>query len=65
MAAVAAGAHVPAAITEAVYRGLPPELIPAAAAQVRVQLEKLISEKRLLLTSPSSTEMHVVVPDER
>ncbi len=65
VAAVAAGAHVPAAITEAVYVGIPPELIPAAAAQVQVQLEKLISENRLVLTSPSSAEMHVVVPDER
>lgn len=65
IAAVAAGAHTPAAITEAVYVGIPPELIPAAAAQVQVQLQKLISEDRLMLGSPSSTEMRVVVPDER
>lgn len=70
VAAVAAGANTPVAITEAVYAGIPPELIPAAAAQVRVQLEKLISENRLMLGSPSSTssspaELHVVVPDER
>ncbi len=65
VAAVAAGADTPAAITEVVYVGIPPELISAAASQVRVQLQKLISEQRLLLRSPSSTEMHVVVPDER
>jgi glyoxylase-like metal-dependent hydrolase (beta-lactamase superfamily II) len=65
VAAVAAGAHTPAAITEAVYVGIPLELIPAAAAQVQVQLRKLISEDRLMLGSPSATEMHVVVPDER
>jgi glyoxylase-like metal-dependent hydrolase (beta-lactamase superfamily II) len=65
IAAVAAGAHTAQAITEAVYVGIPPELIPAAAAQVEVQLQKLISEDRLMLASPSSMEKHVVVPDER
>jgi glyoxylase-like metal-dependent hydrolase (beta-lactamase superfamily II) len=65
VAAVAAGATTPAAITEAVYAGIPPELMPAATSQVRVQLQKLISEERLLLGPPSSTGMHVVVPDER
>ena len=65
VAAVAAGAHTPAEITEAVYVGIPPELAPAAAAQVRVQLEKLISEYRLILDTPSATEMSVVVPEER
>lgn len=64
IAAVAAGAHTPAEITEAVYVGIPPELLPAAAAQVVVQLEKLISEDRLKLNSPSPTELHVVVPDD-
>jgi len=65
IAAVAAGAHTAKAITEAVYVGISPELIPAAAAQVEVQLQKLISEDRLMLASPSSMEKQVVVPDER
>jgi hypothetical protein len=39
--------------------------MPAAAAQVQVQLQKLISEDRLMLVAVSSMEKHVVVPDER
>ena len=47
VAAVGAGAGTPREITEAVYAGIEPALIPAASAQVEVQLEKLIAENRL------------------
>ena len=69
VAAVAAGASSPREITEAVYGEVPAELQPAAAHQVVVQLEKLISENRLSLGVPGvdamrAPEMRVALPGE-
>ena len=65
VAAVAAGADTPGAITEAVYVDIPAELIPAAAAQVEVQLRKLLAEERLVVAPAAGIEeMHVVVPGD-
>ncbi len=64
VAAVAAGARTPRGITEAVYFDVGGELIPAAVAQVKVQLEKLIAEGRLTSQAASAEEMRVVLPDE-
>jgi glyoxylase-like metal-dependent hydrolase (beta-lactamase superfamily II) len=54
IAAVAAGAATPEAIVASVYADVPPELMPAAAGQVEVQLRKLIAENRLSLSGPTS-----------
>ena len=62
IAAVTNGAATPREITEAVYRGIDPALIPAAAAQVDVQLRKLISENRLSLSRSSANDVRVVIP---
>ncbi|NND04052.1 MAG: hypothetical protein HKN91_14825, partial [Acidimicrobiia bacterium] len=60
--AVGNGAATVREITEAVYAGIDPRLVPAALAQVEVQLQKLISENRLSLESTSASEMRVFVP---
>lgn len=62
VAAVSHGAATVRQIVEAVYEGIDPLLIPAAAAQVEVQLEKLISEKRLFLEPATTAEKRVVLP---
>ena len=67
VAAVAAGAVTPQEIAEAVYGDIPFELQRAAARQVVVQLEKLISENRLSLVMPEadatrSSDMRVAIP---
>ena len=64
IAAVAQGARSVREITEAVYIGLDPALIPAASSQVAVQLKKLISEDRLSLEQSGAPEMRVVMPGE-
>lgn len=62
VAAVTAGASTPHEITETVYVGINPALLPAAAAQVEVQLRKLISENRLSLERSSANDVRVVIP---
>ena len=63
VAAVGRGAGSVQQIVEAVYEGIDPVLIPAASAQVEVQLEKLISENRLILDSAAAVDTRVVAPD--
>lgn len=62
--AVADGAHSIQAITEAVYAGTDPALLPAAVAQVRVQLEKLHAENRVSLQDWSIGGTDRVLPEE-
>lgn len=64
VAAVAGGAHSVAAIAEAVYVGIDPALMPAAARQVEVQLEKLVAENRLSLVPRDTAELRVVVSEQ-
>lgn len=61
--AVSGGAHTAREIAEAVYVGIDPALIPAAVAQVEVQLRKLISENRLSLGRPDAPRMRVFLPE--
>ncbi len=62
VAAVTNGAASPREITAAVYVDIDPILLPAAAAQVEVQLEKLISENRLSLERSSANDVRIVIP---
>jgi len=64
VAAVAGGASTAREITEAVYGGIDSALVPAAAAQVEVQLQKLIAEDRLSLHRSGTDDQHVTVPAE-
>lgn len=63
VAAVENGAVSVEEITEAVYTGIDPVLMPAAAAQVGVQLHKLIAERRLVRMSSDPTEFRVAPSD--
>lgn len=60
--AVRDGATTVREITETVYSGIDPALLPAATAQVEVQLEKLIAEARLSLAPPSAPGRRIVLP---
>lgn len=61
--AVRDGAGTVSEITAAVYAEIDPALLPAATAQVEVQLEKLMAEARLSLSLPSAAERRIVLPD--
>ncbi len=63
IAAVEQGARQVRQIVEIVYEGLDPVLIPAASAQVVVQLQKLISENRLFLDPAATVDIRVVAPE--
>jgi len=60
VAAVGRGAGTVEEIVEAVYEGIDPVLMPAAAWQVQVQVKKLISENRLFLDA-AATGMRLAV----
>ena len=64
VAAVLAGSTTARAITESVYAGIDPALIPAATSQVEVQLRKLVSENRLILVPGDAGERFAPPPEE-